>query len=557
MNIEVSKTDDALRLKALIESAIDGIITIDDKGIIETINPAAAQLFLYAPEEVIGKNIKTLMPNPYRAEHDGYIQNYKRSRNPKIIGIGREVTGQKKDGKTFPMRLAVSEVILKDRTIFTGFVHDLSKQKAAESALKREKETAQTYLDIANTIIVVLDTNGDIALLNKKGADLLECEVSEAIGKNWFDFFIPPHELEKVKQIFKQMVFDEVEVDYYENEVITMGSKHRLMAWRNSIYYDGKGEVLGTISSGIDITEQRASEKKIQQLNEELEGKVFERTQELADTVSKLLKTNDQLAHEIQQKNATAEALRISELELKNTLAKEKELGELKSRFISMASHEFRTPLSSILTSAELIQTYNKGENPKINRNTNRILNSLKNLTEILNEFLSLSKLEEGKVSTEVREIEIWPFIEDVIEEIQSIKKKEQYITLVGKEQAISIKTDPKILRNICLNLLSNAIKYSDAGKEIILKAQYNKQLLTVHITDHGIGIPAEDQKHLFTRFYRATNAESIQGTGLGLSIVKRYLDLLNGSISFKSEVGKGTTFSFSIPTFQTSRHET
>lgn len=548
MGTKASKTDDALRLKALVETAIDGIITINDRGIIETINPAAATLFSYEPAEVIGKNINMLMPQPYKREHDGYIRNYKNSRKPRIIGIGREVVGLRKDGTTFPMRLAVSEITLQDRTIFTGFIHDLSKQKQAEFALKREKETAQTYLDIANTIILVLNKEGNISLLNKKGGDMLECEVSEALGKNWFDFFIPPHELDKVQMVFDQMVHQKIDVDYFENEVITMKGNHRLMAWRNSLFYGESGEVMGTISSGIDITEQRAFEEKIKQLNEELEDKVYKRTQELADTVSKLLKTNDQLAHEIQQKNATAEALRISELELKNTLIKEKELGELKSRFISMASHEFRTPLSSILTSAELIDAYNKDTNPKISRNTNRILNSLKNLTEILNEFLSLSKLEEGKVQTEFIAIDFWPFIEAVVEEIQSIKKKDQYISLIGTDTPIQFQTDPKILKNIFLNLLSNAIKYSEPGKEIVFKAQKTKKRLNIQIIDHGIGIPPEDQKHLFTRFYRATNVDSIQGTGLGLSIVKRYLDLLNGSISFKSQLGKGTTFSLSIP---------
>ncbi len=548
ISVEMNLSEVALRLKALIENAIDGIVVIDEKGIIESVNPAAAKLFGFAPDEIIGNNVNVLMPNPYHDEHDRYLSNYLKTGNAKIIGVGREVKGKKKDGTIFPLRLAVSEIKLSERTIFTGFVHDLTDQKAAEEALKREKETAQSYLDVANTIILVLNKEGKIELVNRKGAELLECEVEGVVGSDWFDRFIPEHEWKRVKEVFDRMVHQREVVEYYENEVVTKNGQSLLIGWRNSLYYDSDGEILGTISSGVDITEQRLAENKIKQLNERLEAKVRERTNDLAKTISQLLTTNDQLEREIQERKATSEALRESEKQLKRALIKERELGELKSRFLSMASHEFRTPLASILASAELIEAYNNDEHPKISRSTKRILSSVKNLMDILNDFLSLSKLEEGKIRVNPEQFDFLVFLEDLLEEVHMILKKNQEIVVHGNQDPLWLYTDPKILKNILLNLFSNASKYSKEGQTIDCRIDAGKKVLQLDITDYGIGIPEEDQQYLFTRFYRATNVESIQGTGLGLSIVKRYIDLLGGKISFNSILGKGTTFTITIP---------
>jgi len=177
-------SDDALRLKAIIDTASDGIIIIDDRGIMELINPAAAKLFGYQIEEITGHNISILMPEPHRSAHDHYINNYLTTGEAKIIGIGREVEGLKKDGTVFPFRLSISEVHLKEKRIFTGIVHDLTEQKATEKALKHEKERAQQYLDVANTIIVVIDKEEKVQLLNKKGYELLGYPEGSLLGEN-------------------------------------------------------------------------------------------------------------------------------------------------------------------------------------------------------------------------------------------------------------------------------------------------------------------------------------------------------------------------------------
>ena len=230
-------------------------------------------------------------------------------------------------------------------------------------------------------------------------------------------------------------------------------------------------------------------------------------------------------------------------LELTATLEREKELNEMKSRFVSTASHEFRTPLSAILSSVSIMELYNsEGLQEKRKKHLNRIKSSVQNLVDILNDFLSLDKLEQGKTEVLEEKFNMKDFSEDIVEEMQGMLKPGQHIdfSFTGKKE---ITKDKKILRNVILNLLSNAIKYSGEDKSIEFTIEINKKEVIIKVKDYGIGIPVEEQKHLFGKFYRATNATNIQGTGLGLNIVKKYIELLEGSISFESRPAIGTTF--------------
>lgn len=414
--------DAVIRLQSIFDSAVDGIIIINTRGIIEEVNLATQKLFGYNEDEMIGNNVNMLMPHQFAVKHDEYIDNYLSSRNAKIIGIGREVTGRKKDGSEFPFWLAVSEVKLADRSIFTGFVHDLSEIKHAET---------------------------------------------------------------------------------------------RLMT-----------------------------------LNEELEKKVIERTYELENAVNQLLSLNKQLEDEISNKIRIQKQLKEREADLELGLAKERELGELKSRFVSMASHEFRTPLSTILSSVSLIARYTEGEQqPNRDKHIDKIKASVVHLTGILNDFLSMNKLEEGKVDTHFETVDVIDIWNNVIDEMYTILKADQkLINTINIERAWII-SDKKILKNIIINLISNAIKYSGEKGEIRCTLDYQDNIFTISIKDNGMGIPKEDQKHLFQRFFRASNAINIEGTGLGLNIVKKYVEMLNGNITFESEHLVGTEFKVRLPT--------
>ncbi|QQL50255.1 PAS domain-containing sensor histidine kinase [Mucilaginibacter ginkgonis] len=392
--------ENAALLNAIIQNAIDGIITIDDRGCIESINPSACSLFQYVPEEVVGKNIAILMPPPDKEQHDEYLARYQRTGQAHIIGIGREVSGLRKDGSIFPFRLGVSEVAYSGRNIYTGFIHDLSREKEAEEQLK----------------------------------------------------------------------------DY----------AHKL------------------------------------------EGEVTERTHSLQKMVKEL-----QLAKE----------------EVSQSLEKEKELGLLKSRFVSMASHEFRTPLSAVQLSASLIDKYALSYgNPNISKHVGRIKNAVTNLTAILNDFLSLEKLEAGKVEAAFSSFDLVKLAEEIIEEMQLLAKQNQNIIYQHTGTQHIVRLDQNLLKNCVVNLIGNAIKYSGENTFIEFNTEITETSCQITIKDNGIGIPEADQKHLFEAFFRAHNTGNIPGTGLGLNIVARYAALMDGRVSFESQVNQGTLFAISLP---------
>jgi len=309
-----------------------------------------------------------------------------------------------------------------------------------------------------------------------------------------------------------------------------------------SLSYSRAGGNFMAIAFITDISQRKKAEEALRQSEEqlvvyaaELERKVNQRTEDLAASVKKL-------ENEVNERKKAEE-------EARKALEKERELNELKSKFVSIASHEFRTPLSAILSSISLVLQYkNRGELEKIDKHGLRIKSSVNHLTGILNDFLSLGKLEEGKVDLQVEPVNLETLFEDIIEESRMTLKEGQQIDLVCDAKNNTLSTDGRILRNVLFNLISNASKYSQPGKKITLTCQELENEFSISVVDQGIGIPQKDRKHLFDRFFRATNVTNIQGTGLGLNIVNRYLTLLNGTIDFTSSEGVGTTFTIKLP---------
>jgi PAS domain S-box-containing protein len=231
-----------------------------------------------------------------------------------------------------------------------------------------------------------------------------------------------------------------------------------------------------------------------------------------------------------------------AEEKIKKALEKEVELSKMKSNFVALASHEFRTPLTAILSSAFLLEKYSFGENKeKAAKHVARIKSSVNNLTSILDEFLSLTKIEEGKIEPRLDKLNLKEFLDKMCLTLKSFAKPGQNI-VYSHSGELFIYTDPVLIGNIVTNLVSNAIKYSGDSCNIYVSSIANGQV-RIAVRDSGIGIPKEDQKYLFDRFYRASNAGNIQGTGLGLHITKHYVNMLHGSIKIKSEPGKGTEF--------------
>lgn len=269
---------------------------------------------------------------------------------------------------------------------------------------------------------------------------------------------------------------------------------------------------------------------EIKQLNAALEQKVADRTKMLRETLAALEKSKE---------------------EVNEALQAEKELGELKSRFVTMASHEFRTPLSTILTSAFLLEKYNDVHEPaKREKHIQRIKTAVGDMRSILEDFLSLGKLEEGLIKASVVQVpseECFAVVNDVVHEMEGVFKPGQKVqcTFDGSGE---VPLDKQLLKNVLMNLLSNASKFSPENSIIKVDSRVDHQQLQIRVQDSGIGISKEDLQHLFERFFRAKNAGNIQGTGLGLHIVVKYLDLMNGTIDVKSELNNGTVFTICIP---------
>jgi PAS domain S-box-containing protein len=283
-----------------------------------------------------------------------------------------------------------------------------------------------------------------------------------------------------------------------------------------------------------------------------IEVTVIEKQQELERVAAALISTNEGLEKKISDRTKVLQEA-IHELEksrndLSKALEKEKDLNDLKSRFISMASHEFRTPLTTILSSASLISEYKElSHDEKREKHISRIKSAVENLNDILSDFLSLSKLEEGKVNTEFRIFDLPALVSEIVSDLQLSAKKGQQIEYA--HQGIQeVNLDTKLLRNILINLINNAIKFSPENRKIIVNSQASKKEIILEIIDQGIGISKEDQKHLFERFFRAKNAFNIQGTGLGLHIVGSYVELMSGRLHINSELDKGTSIKIIFP---------
>lgn len=331
----------------------------------------------------------------------------------------------------------------------------------------------------------------------------------------------------------------------------------------NYVFVDGKDlEVQGLLKEGLtgknirDVVGQAQYELLTNYLPRPFKGEhiTFEYTtennihyemnavplQEQDGAINQILVVSKNITHQ-----------KIAEQEIRKALEKEKQLGELKSRFVTTASHEFRTPLSTILSSVSILGRYISADNfdkTKADKHIQRIKSSVNNLNQILNDFLSMGRLEEGRLTIEMAQFDIQQLADEAISGVRPLLKPAQIIDYVHDCGDPIVLLDKQMSLNIMINLLSNAIKYSEEESTITLTTRCVTDELTICVKDEGIGIPQADIKHIFERFFRAHNAVNIQGTGLGLNIVKRYAELLGGEIEFASEEGKGTEFFVKLP---------
>lgn len=401
----------------------------------------------------------------------------------------------------------------------------------------------EALFNFATIGIVVTDQNGRIINFNKCAETQFGYTKEEIFGKAVEELIPNKFHVPHIKQ----------RNYYYQHpQPRSMGAGRDLYAKRqdNSIFpvevslshYSVHGQTF-VIAFVIDITVRKNSEAEVllqkqeleavtnqlKQFNMELEQKVSDRTKMLRETLAELER---------------------SKVELSEALASEKELSDLKYGFVTLASHEFRTPLSTILSSAYLLEQYTDNAG-KTKKHIQRIKNAVAGMKTILEDFLSLGKLDEGLIEIRKEDLTAEQCLHDIqtiLEEMEQMLKPGQKLTF-NHSGNTNVLLDRNLLKNIVINLTSNAIKFSPEESLIEVNIHFKEDELEIVIKDNGIGISEADQQHLFKRFFRGKNVSNIQGTGLGLHIIKNYLELINGSIDLKSNINSGTVFTIHIPT--------
>ncbi|NLR66250.1 PAS domain S-box protein [Chitinophaga varians] len=494
----------------LFNHATQGILLVDGAGLIQAANPCFLEWSGHTAEEVQGKPMDTLLA--------GDIRSWLRCKN----------------GQALPVKVSSTSYLQGDQHHQIYFVTDISTQQQTADALKRAQDAQQleahimagkesAYRRVSNFLNSIW-TNLDAILI-----------VTEPMGH--IRFFNPA----AVKML-----------GYPAREVTDTGSLTQFHDFQELEYRATKlSEELGQqVEPGFDSLTVKA---RLNLPNENewtyirKDGTRFP----VALTVSAIRDENQQITGYIAI-GLDISARRKSEAELRQALDKEKELNVLKSRFVSIASHEFRTPLSTVLSSTYLLEKYTTTEDqPKRLAHIRKIASAVHLLTDILNDFLSLGKIEEGKIQVRPALTDTRKHIEKILAEAEGLKRGKQQVVYSHEGPAEST-FDGNLLRHVLTNLVSNALKFSHEEGIVYVRTLSTPYRLTLSVKDCGIGIKSEDQQHLFERFFRGSNVENIQGTGLGLHIVAKYTELMKGQVTCHSEPDKGTEFIVHIPTPKT-----
>ncbi|MGC1205505.1 MAG: PAS domain-containing sensor histidine kinase [Flavobacteriaceae bacterium] len=530
--------------QGIFQSAVEGILVVDADGIIIKANPASEELFGYNEDGLIAHNIENLIPNKFKINHKSHREGYIVKPKARRMGKNLELWGLKKDGSLFPLEISLTPTIIKQKQVVIAFIIDISEREEIEkklnhsqAKLKRhseelEKEVASRTSELTTTVQKLVASNLSLEdqiqeTQEAEQSAIASKSLSSAIAKNFPNGFIivfnPNFEMLLIEgEAIIPLGLDKLDVENTTIDDIAIFSEIQKRKLKQDIVKTIAGAHLGF---EITYKKQYFSVNTIPLFNKN------------AVISSALFVYSDITA----QKKIESVA--------KNALKKEQELNELKSRFVSMASHEFRTPLSAIQTPAILISKQNEiGKEPKLDKYVAQIKQNVKHLVVILNDFLSLSKLEEGKVEAKKQLFDFVQFSKTLIADVSTTKKIGKNIILESPNHPILLDLDPKLVSTILMNLLSNAIKYSPKNTDILITIEESDLFVSLQVQDQGIGIPEDEQEKLFQRFFRAKNAQNIQGTGLGLNIVKQYVDLMDGTIDFKSEINKGTTFLIKWP---------
>ncbi|MFK7782682.1 PAS domain S-box protein [Psychroserpens sp.] len=480
----------------LLESVSDAVIIVDNCQHIMEVNDIAETTFGYPKTELINKPLNLLLPSNYHDNHalhfEKFIENGKRRR----MGEASDIYGLKKSGDIIDIEVELNPFKIYDKTYVMALIRDVTELKETKKDLMLKSRALHSA---SNGIIITdaLRADNPIIYFNSAFQNLTGYSSKEILNHNCrFLQGKDKHQpaLKDLREAIQSGNNCQVTLRNYK--------KDGTMFW-NDLYIMPITNQKGVVTHFIGIQNDVTGRKKVEERSE-------------------LLQT---------------------------ALLKEKELNAMKTRFLSLVSHEFKTPLSGILTSATILSKYKLSEEQKKrDKHIKTISNKVHYLNNILNDFLSLEKLESGKLSFNFTDFKISEVIDEVVYNANMLLKEGQHIKYPKNINHVSLYQDKKILGLILANLVNNAIKYSNQNTVITIAIDQDNFETKIQIIDNGIGIPKKDQKNIFERYFRAENVINIQGTGIGLNIAKHYLENLGGNISFISEELKGSTFIITLP---------
>lgn len=493
--------------KILFEGASEGIVVVNSKQIIVATNASARSIFGYDKDELEGLLLNTLIPMGHHDKHHIHYDGFMSHSQKRAMGKGRDLYGLHKNGTQFPVEAGLNPFILHGHKYVMALVTDITIRKQAETELKH---WANIFNESLNEIFIF--DAGTLEFINvNKGA---------------------LHNIGYTLDELRQMTPLNIKLDYTEKRFRAL------------------------IAPLINGTEQRLV---FDTRHQRKDGSIYPVEVHLQASISEDKKAVIAIILDITERANYTERLEKTVIErtyqLEEALGKEKELNELKTKFLSLVSHEFKTPISGILTSATLVGKYTEAaQQEKREKHLNTIKSKVKYLNTIIDDFLSIERLDTANTNYQFTSIPLSKVLNEVIYDANMHLKDGQHIQYPKNADDITVDFDEKILELSLSNLIHNAIKYSGEGTVVAIKVTQSSDGLDIHIIDQGIGIPEQEQRFVFDRYFRAENVLLTPGTGIGLNIVKSHLENLGGSINFQSEENEGSTFTVSIPTTKSSK---
>lgn len=477
--------------RLLAENITDMVVRYNTAGEFLYVSPSCRTLLGYEPEELLGKSgLAFIHPDDLPIIQQTYHATFAEGQTIQAVTYRY----QHKAGHYLWLEFALRIIRTPDTGAVQEFLvsaRDVTARKQADEALHHQRDFLQLVINSVPNFIAVKDRTGCFQLVNEKAAQLYGITTSVMLGKTVADFHSNPADIAQIQQQ-DQYVFESGQ-PLITPEMATFG---RYFYTTRTPLRNANGQVDRVLIVSFDITEQKQAESALQQ-----------------------------------------------------ALQKEQELGELKSRFISMASHEFRTPLAAIRATTDTLLTYRQRlPDDQVDRRLGKILGQVDYLKGIIEDVLQLARLQAQRVTFTPVLLDLDQLCRTIIEEFHNQETGIESLHYQVDDTVHAVSLDPKLMRQIIVNLLSNALKYSPNNQPIALNLGMHEGDLVLQVRDEGIGIPADDLKHLFQPFHRASNVGTIAGTGLGLTITKESVELQGGTLHVTSEVGVGTTFTVRIP---------